>query len=94
MDDLTTSMLITRAKEAFQRQDYHLALDLFQKAKESPEPDPTLPLSLSAVYAALGCWKESLDYAEQAKFPMLFALVLAQLFGGKMQSFVLHCQQS
>ena len=59
--------ITTRAKEAYERKDFLLALDLYEKAGETAEPSLALSLSLCACFAVLQRWEGALSAAEQVK---------------------------
>ena len=59
--------MTARAKEAYERKDYLLALDLYELAGETADPTLTLSLSLCACCAALQRWEGALSAAEQVK---------------------------
>ncbi|KAK9862948.1 hypothetical protein WJX84_009370 [Apatococcus fuscideae] len=58
-------MLTTRAREAFERKDFLLAHDLYEKAVEKLGLDVALSLSLCACCAALHRWEGALAAAQQ-----------------------------
>ncbi|KAK9837738.1 hypothetical protein WJX74_003967 [Apatococcus lobatus] len=65
MVDPAAGMLTTRAREAFERKDFLLAHDLYEKAVEKLGLDVALSLSLCACCAALHRWEGALAAAQQ-----------------------------
>ena len=67
MGDLRKTLLASRGKEAYQRKDFLLALDLFHQAAEAQGASSSTSLSLCTVLAALGRWDDSLASAQQVR---------------------------